>query len=195
VITPNPDGTSSGAAGATMIVSVYLVEVRDLRLPWAGQGMPPWLRPGQQLHYRGTYRNSLAEGLPPWSFEALVAIERLAGGFATAKLHTRLDMGTGAPQDSTVDRVFGGGMVGGVFVDPAALRRLEPGQILDQDPTTRRTTSVVGRDERYVTIGEAGPLDGGQWTYDASSGMLVGVGARQQQGPATITIQAQLESR
>lgn len=194
VYTPNPNGTATTAAGVNTIVSVRLLAVRDLDLPWAGQGMPPWLQGGRQLQYRGTYRNSLSEGLlAPWTFEAVMAVDRVGPGFGTAKLTTRLDYGNGAaPQVGTTDRVIGAGMIGTLFLDPAVARRLQPGQVIDQDPITRRRTTVIGRDDSYVTIGEAGPLDSGQWTYEMRSGMLVGVGAQQQQGPATITIQAQL---
>ena len=104
----------------------------------------------------------------------------------------RIDYGNGTPQPSTTDRVFGAGMIGPLFIDPQVLRQLQTSQVLDEDQVTRRRTGVVGRDDNYVTIGEQGPLDGGQWTYDTRSGMLVGVGAQQQQGPATITIEARL---
>jgi hypothetical protein len=167
--------------------------VRDLALPWVKQGMPPWLEPGRRMHYRGTYSNSLAEGLlPPWGFEALVAVDRVTRGFATGSLVTRLDFGTGTPQESRSAIVSGAGVLGALFVDPAVLGRLAPGQVIDEDQITRRRTSVVGRDAGHVTIGEAGPIDSALWTYDTRTGMLVGVGAQQQQGPATITMRAQL---
>ncbi|MEZ5965845.1 MAG: PDZ domain-containing protein [Planctomycetota bacterium] len=192
--TPNPDGTASEAAGVNTIVNVHLVAVRELNLPWAGAGMPSWLRAGQVLRYRGSCRNSLGEGVvAPWAFESQIAVQRVGPGFATAKLTTSLDYGTGAaPQTDTSDRVLGAGMVGGVHLDPAVGHRLQSGQVLDQDPVTKRRTGVVGQDGNYVTIGEEGPLDGTRWTYDLRNGLLVGVAAQQRQGAATITTQVQL---
>jgi len=194
VLTPNPNGTSSTAAGVTTIVSVRLIGVRRLQLPWAQQALPPWLQAGSQWHYRGTSRNSLAEGLlAPWAFEAVIGIDRREPHFATAKVTTRLDYGTGAaPQESASERVVASGLIGGLYVDPAVLERLQEQQVIDEDPVTRRRTFVAGRDGGTVTIRESGPLDLGSWTYDTRSGRLVGIGAQQRQGPATITIEAQI---
>jgi hypothetical protein len=194
--TPNPDGTSSSGAGATTIASTYLVAVRDLNLPWLRQSLPPAVQAGRQFLYRGTYANSLSEGLlAPWGFLGVIDIERVLGGFATGKLTTQIDYGNGAaPQGGSTPRVFGAGVVGPLFIEPRVLQSLQHGQVLDEDQVTGRRAGVLGNDGSSVTIGEQGPLDSGTWTYDLRSGMLVGVGAQQQQGPATITIRAQLQN-
>jgi hypothetical protein len=76
----------------------------------------------------------------------------------------------------------------------SALQRLQPGQVLDRDPVTGRQLSFVGSDGRTATIQAQGPLDQQSFTYDLQSGALVASVQQQQQGPARIRYEVQLQN-
>lgn len=194
-LAPAGNGYAGNAQGVTTIVSSRLVAVRELGLPWAKQGvLPQWLQPGQHLRYSGTCTNSLGKGIvAPWRYDLDLGIERVCGGFALAQMQTRLDYGYGSqPQDSSQPMIYGAGMIGALWIDPATLRALPSDRPLDQDPVTRRSLRCVGNDGRIVAILEQGPVDGVQFTYDLQNGMLIAIAQRRQQGPATIDYQLQL---
>ena len=183
-------------AGGTTITSVILKNVRTVSLPWTGQSAPQWLQPGKQLDYAGTYGNSLMAGtMAPWRYGMSVLVDKRQGDCTIAKLTTRLDYGTGQPQETPGFVVMGPGAVANVFLDPRAVQKLQRGQVLDRDPVTGRQVSFVGSDGRTATILEQGPVDQQSFTYDLQSGVLVATSQRQQQGPAVISIDLQLQQR
>lgn len=191
VMTPNGD-TATRGAGATTIATVMLRDLRQVKLPWAGQRAPQWLADGQRFVYSGTMRNSLAEGLPPWRSEFALEVQRRIGNAAIAKVASSVDFGTGPGAPIEGSRVLGPGTIGGLWLDPSKLQGLQNGAVFDRDPITNWQLSFVGSDGHYATIAEQGPLDQQSYTYDLQSGMLVATSSRQQQGPATIAIDLQL---
>ena len=187
--------TITQGAGGTTITSVMLRNLRMVTLPWTGQQAPQWLAVGKQLEYAGTCSNSLAEGtLAPWRYGVSLAIEKRTGQCTFAKLVTRLDYGTGQPQANEGAMVYGPGSFANLFLDPRSLQRLQPGQVLDRDPVTGRQLSFVGSDGRTATIQAQGPLDQQSFTYDLQSGALVASVQQQQQGPARIRYDVQLQN-
>jgi hypothetical protein len=194
VMTPVGDRGAVGE-GSTMIVAVQLRNVRQLRLPWHGQRPPQRLQPGAVLHFAGTYRNSLAEGLPPWRFDARVALQQRLGDCLVARLTTHLDYGNGMGQDGDSLQVYGPASTIGLCLDAARLVRLQPEQVLDRDPLTGWEICYVGSDGRHATILERGPLEQQTSTYDLATGTLVATSMRNQVGPATIAIDLELQPR
>ncbi|MBL8752043.1 MAG: PDZ domain-containing protein [Planctomycetes bacterium] len=184
-------------AGGTTITSVVLRSVRQIALPWTGQAAAPVLQPGRTLEYSGVSKNSLAEGVTaPWRYGVAVAIEKRTGDCVFARLTTRLEYGYGMqPQEGSGNLVYGPGSFAPLAIDPRALQKLRPGQVFDRDPVTGRQLSFVGSDGRTATIAEQGPLDQQNYTYDLQSGTLVAFAQRQQQGPAVITQEVQLQQR
>ena len=183
-------------AGGTTITSVVLRNLRQVTLPWTGQQAADWLQPGKTLEYRGTLANSLAAGtLPPWGFAIAATVERRLGDCALTKLVTRIDYGTGQPQDSPSVAAYGPGSFGHLAIDPARLAKLQAGQVYDRDPLTGRQLGCAAVDGRTVTLLEQGPMDLQRYTYDRQSGMLVVFAQQQQQGPAVISIEARLQQR
>lgn len=184
-------------AGGTTITSVVLRNVRTVQLPWTGQQAPQWLQQGKRLDYAGSLKNSLAEGtLAPWRYGLGLEVTERRGDCTIAKLQSMLDYGTGAgPQTQDFQLLYGPASFANLFLDPRALQRLQRGQELDRDPVTGRRLVFVGSDGRTATIAEQGPLDQQSYSYDLQSGVLVATTLQQQQGPATITTQLQLQQR
>jgi len=190
-------GQVQQGAGGTTITSVVLRNVRQVQLPWTGQQAPQWLQAGKRLDYEGSLKNSLMEGtLAPWRYGITVDVAERRGALTIAKLQTRLDYGTGAgPQTQEGQLVYGPASFANLFLDPRALQKLSRGQELDRDPVTGRRLVFVGSDGRTATIAEQGPLDQQSYSYDLQSGVLVATVLQQQQGPATLTTQLQLQQR
>ncbi len=184
-------------AGGTTITSVVLRNVRTVQLPWTGQQAPQWLQQGKRLDYTGSLKNSLMEGtLAPWRYGLGLEVTERRGDCTIAKLQSRLDYGTGAgPQTQDFQMLYGPASFANLFLDPRTLQRLQRGQELDRDPVTGRRMVFVGSDGRTATIAEQGPLDQQSYSYDLQSGVLVATTLQQQQGPATITTQLQLQQR
>lgn len=184
-------------AGGTTITSVVLRNVRTVQLPWTGQQAPQWLQQGKRLDYTGSLKNSLMEGtLAPWRYGLGLEVTERRGDCTVAKLQSMLDYGTGAgPQTQDFQMLYGPASFANLFLDPRTLQRLQRGQELDRDPVTGRRMVFVGSDGRTATIAEQGPLDQQSYSYDLQSGVLVATTLQQQQGPATITTQLQLQQR
>jgi hypothetical protein len=168
-----------------------------VQLPWTGQQAPQWLQQGKRLDYAGSLKNSLMEGtLAPWRYGITVDVAERRGDCTIAKLQSRLDYGTGAgPQTQDFQLLYGPASFANLFLDPRALQKLSRGQELDRDPVTGRRLVFVGSDGRTATIAEQGPLDQQSYSYDLQSGVLVATVLQQQQGPATLTTQLQLQQR
>src|SRR5205085_2314559 len=130
-VAPNPNGTASPMAGVNTITSTRVLDVRDLRLPWSNQPLPPWARNGGRLVYSGKYSN-LIEGAPviPWRLDAAVTFGEARKNWTPGKQTSRLDYGTGAaPQESGSDRNFGSNMYDPVWIDPQILATLRPNTV------------------------------------------------------------------
>ncbi|MBL8739144.1 MAG: hypothetical protein JNL12_22145, partial [Planctomycetes bacterium] len=189
--------TIQQGAGGTTITSVVLKNLRMVSLPWSGQNAPQWLQAGKRLDYAGTYQNSLTEGtMAPWRYGMSIQLTEVRGACAAAKLQTQIDYGSGAgPQTTDSQAIYGPASFGNVYLDARALQRLQRGQELDRDPVTGRRLVFVGSDARTATILEQGPVDQQSYTFDLQSGVLVATSQRQQQGPAVIRIDLQLQQR
>ena len=190
-------GQVSPGAGAHTIVHTRLLGVRDLRLPWAAQPMPAWLKQGGRLEYSGTYGTVIPGAeVPPQRLDLAVSIDRLTPGFGVAKLYSRLAPLYGnQPTESTSDRVVGGALMAPLYIAPAILRRLPADTVLDEDPITRVRTVFAGVQNNVATVVQRGPLESSQFGYDLDSGAMVVSGSQTQQGPATVQIQLRLAGR
>ena len=191
------DGNIQQGAGGTTITSVVLKNLRMVSLPWSAQTAPQWLQAGKRLDYAGTYKNSLTEGtMAPWRYGMSIQLTEVRGSCASAKLQTQIDYGSGAgPQTTDGQAIYGPASFGNIYLDVRTLQRLQRGQELDRDPVTGRRLVFVGSDGRTATILEQGPVDQQSFTFDVQSGVLVATSQRQQQGPAVISIDLQLQQR
>lgn len=147
--------------------------------PWASGAMPSWVATARRLTYRGA-ATAGSPGLPSNSVGLTISFTRKAVGAGWA-LHERAsayDQSPGIPVIPSVS-TFASGTASalGLFVDPAALARLNQGQRLDDDPFLGTTTvDFVGGDpdgRPVVAIGLAGRIQRVQAIYDARDGRLV----------------------
>lgn len=194
-----PDGKVWTGGGVTTITSTVLQDVREMKLPWATDPAPAFVRDGWQLQYAGTQQTAIpgTEGLNiPASQLVIEAATRQVGRFAVAmNVRSSLQMPYSQPQQGEVLRCYGSGMVGGLWMNPQSIQRLGPGEVVDEDRITRVRTTFQGVQNNLAVIAEQGVNDASSYYYDLQSGMLVGVTAQQKSGVATITTQVQLRGQ
>ncbi|MBN1509993.1 MAG: hypothetical protein JW955_24320 [Sedimentisphaerales bacterium] len=81
----------------------------------------------------------------------------------------------------------GGATIGGLWISPAALAGLRPGQTIETNDKVGTSVTVSDVTGGSVTIRETGPLHRMDCTYDAATGMLSATTLTQQIGLARIT--------
>lgn len=195
--TPNPNGTSSFAAGSTMITSTVLADLRALKLPWVADPTPAVITRGSRLDFRGTFA-IVIPGSPvvPQALSTALVFGVPAATWAPFRFQSALTpiMG-GRPQENAVNRVAGAATTVPVWIGPATLAGLRPGTVIDEDPVTRFRTTFVGAQGGVATVVEEGPYDRYQAHYDAATGVLVGATSAQQNGVGQTQVQVRRAAR
>ncbi len=79
----------------------------------------------------------------------------------------------GVPTVAEAQLVTGSAQFGGLWIPPAGLTPLQPGQVLDSDPRTGFTVSVARADPQSVVVSEVSPLQRIEYTYDRKNGLMV----------------------
>lgn len=195
--TPNPNGTSSAAAGSTMITSTVLADLRALRLPWAADPRPAAITRGARLDFRGTY-TLVVPGAPafPQALSTALVFGEPAATWAPFRFHSALTpIAGGRPQENAVNRVAGAATTVPVWIGPATLAGLRAGTVLDEDPVTRFRTTFAGAQGGVATVVEEGPYDRYQAHYDLATGVLVGATSAQQNGVGQTQVQVRRAPR
>ncbi|MDF1839547.1 MAG: hypothetical protein P1V35_16885, partial [Planctomycetota bacterium] len=110
-------------------------------------------------------------------------------GIATKKLFPGMDPAK-APEFPRYTAVH---QIGGFLMNPAALRKLRKGQVIDQDPHTKIRTHVeyVGPSNsgnQIVGILEEGSGSSLRWIYDVESGELYGYATIIPYGPGMTSV-------
>ncbi len=190
--TPNPNGTSTPSSN-TSITQTFFNEVKETNLPWANDALPQWLAPGATITYAGSYISRIPN-VPemPWKYSASFTLDKAIGTSFVCKQHSILDMGMGGqPQVTNTDRCLGVNMVGSFYISPQTLQSMQPNQVIDQSPITKRRVVYAGIQNGLASIYDQGPLDTQQFLYDTRSGNLVGINSEMKQGIATISINLQ----
>ncbi len=150
---------------------------REFALPWSGTPMPEWAATGRSLLFQGRIGNQsyLAAGLPGMPYGVSHGFERRLGGVLLGRQTARWpSMVAGQSEEEDIkERVYAVGTIDGLWIPPAALAQLRPGQVLDQDPHNGHTFTFEGIVQGLATIVRSGTAD--RWTggYDPVSGVLV----------------------
>jgi hypothetical protein len=179
--------------GSRSMANTQLLGIRQVALPWIAQTVTTNLFPQKRVDWRGTYSVAV-DG-------AYTATYRLAQQWdvtrsdalaVQARVTTQLDFGDGrAPQSSSKDEVFA---VSAVWIDPAILARLRPGQVLDSDPTTGIKTSVTAVQNGAVVITEVGAIHSQASRFDLRTGLLAATQLQQRNSPGLTTVFLQRSS-
>lgn len=159
--------------------------VRDRAMPGIGAAAPGWLRPGLVLSYAGTY-STLGTSLP-----STTRLDVTAVGPDWASFTATNEVGAQGMATNVATAVSGGS--GPFWFDPAALAELQPGQVLDQDPTVGTTTRVgdvvQGLGGPAVWVVTEGPGTALWFQYDLATGVPTAYSLQQGGTDTTVWLQ------
>lgn len=175
------EGEHTPRAGSTLLTQNTLQAIRQTDYPWNGAPVPDWVHHLHSLYFRGVMTQRVAyAGSVRWPAQAQVDILHRGATWADYRVTLSYQPGMGMPaQHSTAVRASGNAGFGGLWLAPAVLVQLQPGQLIDQNPVTG-IRIVVG--QRLATgtgdqaISLVRQLPGGDtqaFVYDLTSGMLV----------------------
>lgn len=166
---------------STIFAYATLIGIRQMDLPWLGQELPDWARPGAVLRYDGA--KTFEAILAGYSFPTSIAVELMitdAGRkFYTYTQSTSVSA-SGFPSQYGQESLIGGiGEPAGLALPPAALVALQTDQIIDRDDVTGITVTVddISQDDDgngLVVLRSANEGYYADMTYDASTGILIG---------------------
>jgi len=188
---PGVAGGDSTVGGAnTSITQAFFVGMRKVNLPWIGQRGTADVTNLRQLEYTGTYNSAVANaGEVNWGFGLRWDINKIDEWSASMRQSTAIDYKNGAqPQPDVSDRT---GSLATLWIDPQILGRLQQGQVIDDDPYTKKKLSVAGNQNGSLAISEQGPTETTIAFYDQRSGMLSAYQMQTQLGLGRTTISLQ----
>lgn len=199
VLTPPVAGSQQAGVGqgSTQLVTGWIVEVRDIDVPWKDQVAPPWLREFRELNYQGVQSSMvMGAGTHQRAMQLTIRPLQRASGWLRYEAATVIQTFAGMPPEQAQwVGACGPATIGGLWISPQELARLHPGQILDRNEHVGAVTSVSAADGMSVTLSEVGPLHRIDFAYDVASGVLLSMNLQQQIGLGLISHQLRLVNR
>jgi hypothetical protein len=173
---PTRVGPGDLGKGDTTYTRSDFVASRDLNIPWAQEPMPDWVQQIQALRYsgQGSLHGPLGNFAPPTILAMELTPASHGKGWVQMNAVTSKQIQGLAPLPPLKGQAAcGRAQFGGLWAGPAALAKLQPGQVLDEDPLTKMKTFVSHVINNSVIINSTN--DGGQISdeYDKQTGMLI----------------------
>jgi hypothetical protein len=192
VITPPIGGSGRGGMGegSAQLVTLWLVERKDIDVPWRNAPPPQWIERFQQLSYRGVQTSVVAAAGTKLDRAMTATLTPKACGPGWVRVTNRFlfeSLPGMPPNEATQEGASGGATIGGLWISPEALGSLRPGQLIETNDKVGTTVTVSDVRPGSVTISEVGSLHRTDCTYDTRTGVLAAMTLTQQIGLARIT--------
>lgn len=173
VAVPVGPGQVGAAAGAIQSHNYRFVGVRERNIPWANEPAPAFFAQRRQLQYTGRYGQNLPGAPMAHAFaqQRTATFTPIAEGVVLLEGASRRDVGVGIPQDSSDRQVYSSAFGVGAWVPPAAIAKLRPNQVIDEDPFLRFRTTFVGVQNNLAMFTVQGPMETAEIGYDTQSGL------------------------
>jgi hypothetical protein len=181
--------------GSTQVVTGWIVEVKDIDVPWKAAAAPKWVTQFRQLLYKGVQTSVVAAAGTKLDRAMAVTLTPKARGRGWLRFtnHFVLESLPGMPPEEALqDGACGSAAVGGLWISPEALANLRPQQVIESSNLVGTTVAISQVRQGFVTLSETGPLHRIDYTYDKRTGMLSAMTLMQQIGLAQITHSIQL---
>ena len=170
------DETSN--TGSSIMVAGAIVNARQLNIPWANEPDPEWVATLKSLTYETVSTFSMSgQTLPSTTLRSRYQVDERGNGYT--KFTRRViqadgpDMTAGQPMPF----ITSAARFDPLWVAPAALAKLQAGQVLDSDPYTQVTIRVEGVQQGpkgpYLVIHYANAAEESRCGYDLKTGCLV----------------------
>ena len=182
-----------GVGGATTLLTTgWLVEVKDVDVPWKAAAVPAWVGKFNELDYQGVISTVAMGGQLDRPMTIVTTPKARRDGWLRTSSTFTIQTFQGMPPDVSQSEGSSGPAVSGQWIGPDAIPKLKVRQIIDQNDITKTVTSVSDVNPRSVTISEVGQRHRVDMTYDAATGMLVAAQTITTLGPSQTTYRSQL---
>lgn len=192
VVTPPIGGSGRPGIGqgSTQVVTGWIVEVKDIDVPWRNAAPPRWIEQFRQLSYTGVQTSVVPAAGTKLDRAMTATLTPKARGSGWVRFTNRYffeSLPGMPPNEATQDGACGTATVGGLWIAPEALAGLRPGQVIETNEKVGITIVVSDVRAGAVTVSETGPLHRTDCTYDTRTGILSAMTLMQQIGLARIT--------
>ena len=197
VVTPPFGGSEQTGIGegSTQVVTGWIVEVKDIDVPWKNAAAPKWINEFKQLSYKGVQTSEVAAAGTRLNRAMTATVTPKASGPGWVRFTNRYlfeSLPGMRPEEALQDGACGLATIGGLWVPPEGLASLRPQQVIETNDKVGTRVIISDVRQGSVTISEIGPLHRSDCTYDAKTGMLSAMTLTQQIGLAKITHRIQL---
>lgn len=196
VTAPLGDSTQTGIGeGSTQVITGWIVEVKDIDVPWKNAAAPKWIEQFRQLSYKGVQTSEVAAATTRLNRAMTATVTPKARGPGWVRFNNRYlfeSLPGMRPEEVPQEGACGGATIGGLWIAPEALANLRPGQVVETNDKVGTTVTVSEVRQGAVAVSEVGPLHRTDCTYDTRTGMLSAMTLTQQIGLAKITHRIQL---
>ncbi len=192
VVTPPIGGTGRAGMGegSSQVITGWLVEVKDIDVPWKDAPAPAWIGEFRQLSYTGVQTsvvNAAGSKLDRAMTSTLTPKARGPGWVRYTNQFLFQSLPGMPPNDALQEGACGAASIGGLWIPPEGLARLKPRQVIETHKRVGITIAVSQVTPGSVTLTEAGPQHRADWTYDSRTGILSATTLTQQIGLARVT--------
>ena len=194
VLTPGVNGQQAGVGGGSTFLSHgFLMEVKDIDVPWKNAPTPAWVGQFRELKYDGGITTAI-QGVTPHTQAVSVLLTPKAreNGWLRYNNTTTIAVYGLPPHQSQTNSASGHASVGGLWIAPQGLAALKAGQVIETNDIIKTKTAVTDIGRGYVTISEMGQIHRLDVSYDTTTGIMAGVALRQQSQIAVTTTQLRL---
>jgi len=195
VVTPPMGGNLGLGAGSTQLVTGWIMEVKDVDVPWKDAPTPDWVGRFGQLSYSGAQTTMMPMAGSRLDRPMTVTVTPKARGDNWLRFVTQgvIQSVMGMPPEQTQeDGACGAATIGGMWISPQVLKNLRPQQVIDRNEIVGTTTTVGNVRPGFVTLSEVGARHRIDTTYNTRTGVMAANSIAQQIGMATTTHSIQL---
>ena len=197
VITPPIGGAGMAGMGegSSQVATGWIVEVKDIDVPWRAAATPQWVEQFRQLSYKGVQTSVVAAAGTKLDRAMAVTLTPKARGPGWLRFtnHFVIESLPGMPPEEALQEgACGSAAIGGLWISPDALAKLRPQQVIESNNLVGTTVTVSQVGQGFVMLSEVGPLHRIDCTYDKRTGILSAMTLTQQIGLAQLTHSIQL---
>lgn len=183
-------GTPGVGQGSTQLVSGWIVDIKDIDVPWKLASSPDWVGQFKQLSYSGVQTTVVAAAGSRLDRPMTLTLTPTARGkdWVRFKNHFVIQSIQGMPPEQADQNGTSGiATIGGLWIAPEALAKLRPMQVIESNELVGTNIAVSAVGQGFVTLTETGPLHKIDCSYDTQTGIMSAMTVTQQIGMAMMT--------
>jgi hypothetical protein len=176
--------------GSTQVITGWIVEIKDIDVPWKAAPMPGWVNEFKQLSFKGVQTSIVPAANTRLDRNMTVTLTPKARGNGWVRFRNDavIESLPGMPPErAQQEGSCGCASIGGLWIAPEELAKLRQGQLIERNDLVGTATTVTQAASDSVTLTETGPLHKISCTYSTKTGMISATTTSQQIGLAQIT--------